>query len=184
MTTKALAPRKHKSTQAKSSVLGAEDKKFTLVRLKISLVKDPSIWRIVDVSARCPLDRLHRVIQAAMGWDNYHCYQFLVTDQDGELFATYNDPALIETAVEQEAYGVELWPLIEPLEDQLFYLYDMGDKWLHRIEVLECFTSQKEAQPYCRDGARACPPEDASGMELTLPALKRRGFLNSPESDF
>jgi hypothetical protein len=50
-----------------------------LYQLKITL-RDcrPPIWRRIVVRAAMKLDRLHRVIQIAMGWTNSHLHQFVL----------------------------------------------------------------------------------------------------------
>lgn len=46
-----------------------------LYQLKITLKRSlPAIWRRVVVSTDMPLDRLHDVIQIAMGWTNSHMH--------------------------------------------------------------------------------------------------------------
>jgi hypothetical protein len=49
-----------------------------ILQLKISLVgaSKPPVWRRVLVPANMRLNRLHDVIQAAMGWDGYHMHAF------------------------------------------------------------------------------------------------------------
>jgi len=48
-----------------------------IVRLKIVLDDtDPPIWRAVELSAATDLKGLHRVIQAAMGWEEAHLHAF------------------------------------------------------------------------------------------------------------
>src|SRR6266540_3892865 len=42
------------------------------VRITLAEVADPAVWRRLLVPAAIRLDRLHQVIQATMGWDNYH----------------------------------------------------------------------------------------------------------------
>jgi len=50
---------------------------YNILQLKIYLkgVK-PLIWRRFLVSDFWTLDKLHRVIQKVMGWENYHVYEF------------------------------------------------------------------------------------------------------------
>jgi hypothetical protein len=61
------------------------------VRITLRDVDDPPVWRQVLIPADYPLSRVHRVIQAAMGWENYHMHAFQVgkttygPDPDGEL---------------------------------------------------------------------------------------------------
>src|SRR5512136_541210 len=67
-----------------------------LYQLKITL-RDckPPIWRRIVVRADMKLDRLHRVIQTAMGWSDCHLHQFVVgrvfygvPDREGDDFGT------------------------------------------------------------------------------------------------
>lgn len=53
-----------------------------IFQVKITLldVSDPPVWRRVLVPAALPLRGLHRVIQAAMGWQDYHLHVFRVGD--------------------------------------------------------------------------------------------------------
>jgi hypothetical protein len=41
---------------------------------------EPVIWRRVAVRATTSLARLHRIVQAAMGWLDYHLWEFAVDD--------------------------------------------------------------------------------------------------------
>ena len=51
---------------------------MTIARLRITLEGiDPVVSRTVEVAVDIRLDRLHLVIQAAMGWENYHLYEFM-----------------------------------------------------------------------------------------------------------
>ena len=50
-----------------------------VLRLKVVLADtEPPIWRRIEVPADLTLKELHAVIQAAMGWENAHLYQFHV----------------------------------------------------------------------------------------------------------
>jgi hypothetical protein len=53
----------------------------SIARLKITLddVK-PTVLRRVEVPLTIRLDRLHLVLQAAMGWTNSHLYEIRVRD--------------------------------------------------------------------------------------------------------
>ena len=49
-----------------------------LFQFKITLLKiEPPIWRRIQVPD-CTLADLHELIQAAMGWENYHLHQFFI----------------------------------------------------------------------------------------------------------
>ncbi len=53
----------------------------TIARLKITLNDvEPAVLRRVEVPFDTRLDRLHLVIQAAMGWTNTHLYEIRARD--------------------------------------------------------------------------------------------------------
>ncbi|KKX47652.1 hypothetical protein L950_0225340 [Sphingobacterium sp. IITKGP-BTPF85] len=49
-----------------------------LLQLKIQIknITKPPVWRRLLVPDYFTFDRLHKVIQEAFGWENYHLYQF------------------------------------------------------------------------------------------------------------
>ena len=50
-----------------------------MVRLRVALFDvQPTVWRLVQVPAMIPLDKLHDVIQAAMGWTDSHMHEFII----------------------------------------------------------------------------------------------------------
>ena len=49
----------------------------TIARLRITLNDtSPEVWRVVDVPLTANLKMLHDIIQAAMGWQDYHLWEF------------------------------------------------------------------------------------------------------------
>lgn len=53
-----------------------------ILQLKITLEEsNPKIWRRFLVSDFWTFDKLHRIIQKVMGWENYHLYEFEIGDQ-------------------------------------------------------------------------------------------------------
>lgn len=49
----------------------------TIARLRISLDDiRPEIWRVVEIQTSASLKAVHDVIQAAMGWQDYHLWDF------------------------------------------------------------------------------------------------------------
>ena len=49
----------------------------TIARLRISLDDiRPEIWRAAEIQTSARLKAVHDVIQAAMGWRDYHLYAF------------------------------------------------------------------------------------------------------------
>ena len=49
----------------------------TIARIHITLTDThPPVWRRVDIPIEASLKMVHDVIQAAMGWQDYHLWQF------------------------------------------------------------------------------------------------------------
>jgi pRiA4b ORF-3-like protein len=129
-----------------------------IYQLKITLSDvSPAVWRRVQLPGAYTLDRVHRVIQLAMGWHNAHLHSFEIRgvqygepDPDGELALLDELDTRLDAVAEAGA--------------RFTYTYDFGDWWEHQIEVEEVFPADPdEHYPRCLDGARACPPEDVGG---------------------
>jgi hypothetical protein len=131
----------------------------TLVhQLKITLsgVSRPPVWRRVLVPADVTLGDLHEVIQVAMGWDDYHMHLFSVGGQE------YGspDPELGHASDRK----VLLSQVLSGPGDRLGYTYDFGDDWEHDIVLEETRSAvPEETYPSCVAGKGACPPEDCGG---------------------
>lgn len=118
---------------------------------------EPVVWRRVLVPGNVRLDKLHRMIQAAMGWTDSHLHSFRVGDQlFGMQFDEYPEDELDEKSVTVlQAFGDS--PLVA-------YEYDFGDSWLHAVHV-EDFWRMPIGLRFgvCIAGENACPPEDCGG---------------------
>jgi hypothetical protein len=134
--------------------------KAELYQLKITLVGTrPPVWRRVLVHGSIRLDELHRVIQAAFGWWDYHLHEFVIgrriygsPDPDED----WGPPVLNERHARLDKHATE--------GDSFTYVYDMGDNWQHTITVEKTLPSNPtQRTPALLDGRRACPPEDCGG---------------------
>lgn len=122
----------------------------------------PPVWRRVRVSADSSLHMLHRVIQAAMGWQDYHLHEFEIGDR------RYGEPDDDPWPGDQPTYNdrnIKLGALVERGVERFRYVYDFGDDWEHEI-VVEKVEALDPEQPYPSlvTGKRACPPEDCGGV--------------------
>jgi hypothetical protein len=138
--------------------LGARAPGDPVLQVKITLAEmaDPPVWRRLLVPAAIRLDRLHQVIQAAMGWEDCHLHAF----SDGR--ARYGQPGLeLPFRDEREA---TLRDLIPREGGRARYTYDFGDDWDHEIVVERRLAAEPGmACPVCVAGEGACPPEDCGG---------------------
>jgi len=138
--------------------LGAPAPGDSVYQVKITLaeVADPRVWRRVLVPAAMGLDRLHDVIQAAMGWLDYHLHVF----SDDRTEYGVPDPEL-EFRDERAATVRDLLPRVGSWAR---YTYDFGDDWEHELVVEQQLAAEPNvAYPVCVAGVGVCPPEDCGG---------------------
>ncbi len=131
-----------------------------IARLRITLdhVKPP-VRRRIEVPRDIRLDRLHLVIQAAMGWSNMHLYEIRAGDvgwSDPDPDWGFDGP--------RDAGKVRLGDLLEQGVKSLKYLYDFGDDWSHTIKLERTADADPGvAYPRLVEAVGACPPEDSGG---------------------
>ena len=132
----------------------------TVARLCITLSDtDPAVWRAVDVPVEASLKMVHDIIQAAMGWQDYHLWEFEADERRYGL----PDPEWPDDTL-AAAKNTKLKTLIDRGIRQLDYTYDMGDNWHHSIIIEAVGPGQPDTKyPRYIDGARRCPPEDCGG---------------------
>ncbi|GAA3457194.1 plasmid pRiA4b ORF-3 family protein [Dactylosporangium matsuzakiense] len=118
---------------------------------------DPPVWRRVLVPGAFTLDRLHRVIQLAMGWGDRHLHVF---DIDGEQYAVPDPDGLLEVRDELD-HRIDA---VAAKGARLRYTYDFGDWWEHEVVVEDVVPADLGLRyPMCTGGERACPPDDVGG---------------------
>ncbi|HEY1867704.1 MAG TPA: plasmid pRiA4b ORF-3 family protein [Candidatus Cybelea sp.] len=120
----------------------------------------PIVWRTLLVRPDTKLAMLHRYLQAAMGWREYHFYMFTIADKK------YTMPNR-EWSLDQKVHDARRYTLARlflTLPTRFEYLYDFGDHWEHTIEIEgEEAAAYRKQYPICIDGAEPCPPEDVGG---------------------
>lgn len=130
----------------------------TVARLKIVLEEvKPAALRCIEVPLSIRLDRLHLVIQAAMGWTTSHLYEI----KAGGLEWGFVDPD--DYASRLDASKTRLNDILG-YSPTLTYLYDLGDGWEHTI-IIESLIDAAAGCTYPRlvEAEGRCPPEDVGG---------------------
>lgn len=130
-----------------------------LYQIKVTLKRiRPPIWRRLQVLGNTRLDRLHAILQAAMGWTNSHLHQFVV----GGIEYGRPDPTFPNDTVPEQRATLAM---IAPVAGSKFrYDYDFGDGWEHDVVVEQLLPVEPGVvAPRCLTGRRACPPEDCGG---------------------
>jgi hypothetical protein len=142
----------------------------------------PLIWREVEVPTSVTLKVMHDIIQAVMGWFDYHLWEFTVAKR--RYVPSTNQDWGREPGI--EATKVRLRDVLKSGRTTLAYIYDFGDFWDHEVTV----TSVRQAEPggeYPRYVGGECnaPPEDCggiSGFYETLEAIANADHPNHADA--
>lgn len=133
----------------------------TIARIKIVLDDvEPTVVRRLEIPLALRLDRLHTVIQEAVGWTDTHLYEFRIRD--------------IGFGIPDPDWGLDgpldarKATLLDVLEDtgakSFRYIYDFGDGWEHRIKIERIGPAAPDiVYPRLIAAAGRCPPEDVGG---------------------
>jgi hypothetical protein len=154
-------PEKRKATAAKKAaplpVVAAATASVFRLKVKIRDVRPP-VWRRLEVPGDVTFAKLHRILQAALGWTDSHLHEFSVGKRriglPGDDFAG---------DVQNEA-RVRLED-VAAAKTKFTYWYDFGDDWWHDITVERVGPPEAGAEyPRLLEGARSAPPEDVGGV--------------------
>lgn len=131
-------------------------------QLRVELLDvTPIVWRRLLVPATITLPKLHRVLQATMGWTDSHLHEFVM---GGKRYGVPDPEWSAELPMIDER-RVVLGRILDPDDRSFSYLYDFGDDWHHAVLVESRHVEQLPGQPVvtCTAGENACPPEDVGG---------------------
>lgn len=133
---------------------------IAILRIELDDI-EPLIWRRVAVRTSTSLNGLHRIIQAAMGWLDYHLWEF---DVDGVVYGV-PDPDFDWGREIKPATRIKVGALVDRGVEAFGYTYDMGDNWRHQVIIEGVEMAEDGAlYPAFLGGARRCPPEDCGSV--------------------
>ena len=151
-----------------------------MLRLRATLLgSDPEIWRTLDVDGALTLAQLHHVLQTAFGWQSRHLHSFTDTDpwerrrgipRIGRRPRRWLDEWSMMDAFSGEDEGDEderETTIADAFahDGPLWYEYDFGDGWMHRIELIERAPADLGERPATIvAGERRAPLEDSGGL--------------------
>jgi hypothetical protein len=153
-----------------------------VLQLKISLLDTkPVIWRQVLVEGDYTFLDLHNIVQTAMGWDNYHLYEFT---SGGLKIGSHDDDDAFgfeEGEGVTDAETIMIDEVLVQQGDTVKYLYDFGDGWKHLIKVEKVLDEDEAFKfPVLIKGEWNCPPEDCGGIGGYYDLLKVLKDKNHP----
>ncbi|MUV36964.1 hypothetical protein JNUCC1_00770 [Lentibacillus sp. JNUCC-1] len=148
------------------------------------MLGEQEVWRRLMVPLNRTFWQFHEILQAAFAWWDYHLHSFyLFGNEKLEKPYNVNHPAYTEEGAKpvvklvpdemmmdgpNEGVPVKLEKGVKlseflPEIGSLVYVYDFGDDWRHRIDVLRVVEDSTVNHPVCLDGRGDAPPEDVGG---------------------
>ncbi len=129
--------------------VGLSGEPSSQLTLRIDLVHvKPLVWRKVEVPSTLFLSDFHELLQAVMDWDNYHLHAYRT--KEGPI-------------PEEDEINLTLGDVLRKKGDKLYYEYDFGDGWDHKIELVSDPGPVSDPRFLVLGGKGACPPEDIGG---------------------
>ena len=131
----------------------------TIYQLRIHLCDvTPMVWRRVLTEACTSIAELHAIIQAVMGWEDFHLHQFRI---HGKTYGIHRDGGM---SFSDNPHQVRLCDFKLRKGERFLYEYDMGDLWQHEIRLERILPLEpRKRYPVCTGGHGDCPPEDCGG---------------------
>jgi len=134
------------------------------------LLDDVDAVRNVRVSANISFRQLHKILQRAFCWQDYHLCSFGLVKEWSENYYRDSDVRLVFDEEDLEYYPdaklmgeVKLSDFI-PEYKKIQYIYDFGDGWIHLIELTDTIDGCEEIVPLLLSGEGDAPPEDSGGI--------------------
>lgn len=142
-----------------------------------------TVRRTLTVPATATFEELHRMLQAAMRWQNYHLHEFVIpAEKELHLIATDEDADELYEESWKLDKEVTLIDYLKP-GMRFLYRYDFGDGWEALINVKDFRTDYDRYEPSCSECEGAAPPEDVGGVGGYLEFLDAMADESHPEHD-
>ncbi|MEP7109567.1 MAG: plasmid pRiA4b ORF-3 family protein [Ferruginibacter sp.] len=153
-----------------------------IIQLTVSLQhSNPLIWRSILVNKETSFFELHHIIQIAMGWKNYHLFEFNLDGYRVGMIEENEDGCSSNQLF--DATKTLLTDILSLEKDSFLYNYDFGDGWLHEIELEQLLEKEDKVNyPTCIFGQLNCPPEDCGGIYGFHTMLKILQDTKHPEN--
>lgn len=167
--------------------------KHNVLQLKIELLDfEPTIWRRFLVSDKMTFEDLHLIANFVMGWEDCHLHDFDVAQKVKIVMDNYDDDFelaydMIESPHKAKCHKenkVVLSEFLNKEKQAIYYTYDFGDDWEHKITLEKINPQIIEAElnyPVCLGGEMACPVEDCGGTPGYERLLKVQKNPKDPE---
>lgn len=134
-----------------------------ILELKITLLDTkPTVHRTIQIEPNRTFFDLHVAIQIAFNWTNSHLHSFEVDSEEIGMKDIENEFGDEDEILDEQI--ITLGEKIQTLKQKFFYIYDFGDNWEHKIELVKLVESKNSFYPRCVRGANNTPPDDCGGV--------------------
>ncbi len=136
--------------------------------IEVTIVLSRRVWRRFLIHKGATFYELHRAIQDAFGWLDYHLFEFRHPGNARRSVAGIPDPDLLDDRHTPDAKRVYLkdhfWVGRGLLGPQWYeYEYDFGDGWTHEVKLRGEVSVPETFKRRLIGGELAGPPEDCGG---------------------
>jgi hypothetical protein len=155
----------------------------TALRLRVDLGGMPKpVWRRLTVPAGASLADLAESLVVAFDWHGDHLAGFW-TDRPWRGRSYVSRDQIDEHGDDGEPTDtVSVGELLGRVGDTLYWIYDYGDGWTHRLAT-EALVADADDRIHCTDGRNAAPPEDCGGPAGYEQLLSAIADPDHPEHD-
>ncbi|MBW8349598.1 plasmid pRiA4b ORF-3 family protein [Bacillus sp. IITD106] len=145
-----------------------------IFQFKVQLLDmNKPIWRRLLVESDMTFYELHKILQVAFNWYDYHLHSFEIKRKNGkkvEQVEIGNPSEEFELSwnevFDEHHEKLSDWFIKE--KDRVIYTYDFGDDWRHEIVLEKILVPVKGKEyPYCLKAVGPAPEEDSRGLYLS-----------------
>ena len=158
-----------KKFKALLSVYELPVNKFKAFDLSVKLDLNGGVAeRSISVPADITFRQLHKILQRAYKWHDYHLYKFCFSPKDkfdemeSEFDLVTGGEELFENKKAKLIDDVKLSDYL-PEYMNILYIYDYGDYWHHYIKINKIIDDCGDELPWLLSGKGDSPPEDVGG---------------------
>jgi len=113
---------------------------------KVTYLRDPEVWRIIEISERQNLHDLHGAIQEAVNFDNDHLYSFYLSGRAWDKATEYAHPS----SDGPSAARLKMGDLNLRMKQRILYLFDYGDEHHFTVQLVAINSDAPQTIDYPR----------------------------------
>lgn len=126
---------------------------------KVTYLRDPEVWRVIEMRGDQTLKDLHYAIQLAIDFDADHLYSFYMSNRAWDEKTEYSSPY----AKGPSAGGVKIRDLNLRMRQRFLYLFDYGDDHRFEIQLIDVDPGAPKEENYPRTVERHGEDPDQYG---------------------